>query len=58
MPLNHAEFVILMQGITPYGWHDEEIEEILAQAYVYEKNYSPQHQHHNLRSVSSPLFTK
>ena len=58
LPLNHAEFVILMQGITPHGWHDEEIEEILAQAYVYEKNYSPQNHRHGVRSASAPILTK
>ena len=53
MPLNHAEFVILMQGITPEGWHQEEIEEILAQAYVYETKYSPAKR---MRSASTSVL--
>lgn len=54
LPLNHAEFVILMQGIDPEGWKPEEIEVILAQAYVYEKMFSQAPSH--LRSVSMPVL--
>ena len=56
MPLNHAEFVVLMQGITPEGWHPEEIEEILAQSYVYEKMYAIQSPSILKSSESSPLL--
>ena len=55
-PLNHAEFVILMQGIDPDGWKPEEIEEILAQAYVYERMFSSSPSH--LRSSSMPSLIK
>jgi hypothetical protein len=56
LPLNHAEFVILMQGIEPDGWKPEEIEEILAQAYVYERMFSNSPSH--LRSSSMPNLIK
>ena len=50
--LSHAEFVMYLQGISPSSWKMEEIEEILAQAYVYEKMFSASPSH--LRSVSMP----
>lgn len=53
MPLNHAEFIILMQAIDPNGWHAQEIEDIMAQAYVFEKSFTSQNSNSNLRSLSS-----
>ena len=52
MTLSHADFVMTMQAIDRDGWSKDEIEEILAQAYVYEKMFynSPSH----LRSSSMP----
>ena len=52
LSLSHAEFVMLMQAIEPDGWTKEQIEEILAQAYVYEKMFSSSPSH--LRSCSMP----
>ncbi|EAY04116.1 TBC domain containing protein [Trichomonas vaginalis G3] len=56
MPLNHAEFIILMQAIDPNGWHPQEIEDMLAQAYVFEKSMASANSSSasagNLRSLS------
>lgn len=50
----HAEFVISIQGIDSNLWSNEEIEILLAQAYVYEKTFAPSPQ--PFKSFSLPVF--
>ena len=38
--LDHAEFVVKIQSIGPDFWTIDQLEMILAQAYVYEKTFS------------------
>lgn len=52
--LAHAEFVINVQQISPSQWKMEDMEMIMAQAYVYEKMFS-QHQN-GFKSMSVPAF--
>jgi hypothetical protein len=52
--LSHADFVMQIQAIDPDGWTVDELEMIIAQAYVYENHFanSPAH----LRSASLPVI--
>jgi len=52
--LSHAEFVMKMQAIDPDGWTPNEMEMIIAQAYVYERMFSQSPSH--LKSSSMPSF--
>ena len=52
--LRHAEFVINIQQISPSQWKMEDMEMIMAQAYVYEKMFSPQQ--NGFKSSSMPNF--
>lgn len=54
LPLNHADFIICLQNINPDEWSLNDIEEILAMAYCYEKMFSSSPSH--LRSNSVPNF--
>jgi hypothetical protein len=38
--VSHADFVMKIQSINPDGWSVEELDVIVAQAYVYEKMFS------------------
>ena len=53
--LPHAEFVINVQQISPSQWKMEDMEMIMAQAYVYEKMFSQQHQS-GFKSMSVPAL--
>ena len=50
----HAEFVIAIQSVDTKQWTPEELEMLLAQAYVYEKMFAPSSQ--PFRSSSVPSF--
>ena len=56
IPLNHSEFVIFLQSIDPASWTKDSIEEIFAQAYVYEGMFSRSPSH--LKSASMPSLLK
>ncbi|OHS96010.1 TBC domain containing protein [Tritrichomonas foetus] len=52
--LNHTDFIIEIQSIDPKSWTVNDMEMIIAQAYVYEKMFSNSPSH--LRSASMPNF--
>jgi hypothetical protein len=52
--LSHAEFVMQLQGIDPNAWTVDQLEMIIAQAYVYENQFT--HSPAHLRSASTPIF--
>lgn len=52
--LSHADFVMQLQSIDPEKWTVDEMEMIIAQAYVYERMFSNSQSH--LRSTSMPLL--
>lgn len=51
---SHSDFVIQIQSIDPEQWSVADMDEIIAQAYVYEKMFSQAPSH--LRSASMPSF--
>lgn len=55
LPLSHPDFVMELQNISPDDWTDEEMEEIIAQAYVFDKMFTQAQSH--LRSASVPNFS-
>lgn len=56
IPLNHSDFVMHLQSIEPNSWSKDTIEEIFAQAYVYEGMFSRSPSH--LKSASMPSLLK
>lgn len=40
LPLNHSELILFIQSLDPDDWKPDQIETILAQAYVYDKMFS------------------
>lgn len=52
IPLNHAEFVLFIQSIDPDDWKTDQLDSIVAQAYVYEKMFA--HSPSHLKSKSAP----
>ena len=52
--LSHADFVLEVQSIDPDSWTVKDIDEIIAQAYVYERMFS--HSPSHMRSASMPAF--
>jgi hypothetical protein len=53
--LSHGDFITELQGLAPESWSMEDLEEILAQAYVYEELFADAPSH--LRSSSAPLLS-
>jgi hypothetical protein len=53
--LGHGEFITELQTLTPESWAIDDLEEVLAQSYVYEKLFADSPSH--LRSSSVPLFS-
>ncbi|KAK8838694.1 hypothetical protein M9Y10_032733 [Tritrichomonas musculus] len=51
---SHSDFVIQIQSIDPEQWTVADMDEIIAQAYVYERMFSQAQSH--LRSASLPSF--
>ena len=52
--LPHADFIIAIQSIPNDSWHLEDMEEIIAQAYIYDKMFTSSPSH--LKSSSVPLI--